>query len=357
MKCGVCSALYKTKTAGSWRCAGCLESGKLPRGWPKRPLCKCGCKGRVKWVGARKSGHWAKFIRFHHMRLPTANAHRVGSIPHNKGTLVKHRFVCGICGTEFFNRDRRRKYCNAACYQISMTGRLNIRYNADSPTHVVPLHKRRESCAACGEEYTPHAPTQLRCVLCQDNPQRAAPLCECGCRNKTTWQPTVGFSKWVRGHHMRIGEKRASPHNSGIDSRITTECQQCGDFFKTYDTEAKFCGRNCTTLARTKGVRPAGYHVRRNYVYVVGPDGKKVRQHRLVMAEHLGRKLKKTEVVHHKNNDPSSNEPANLHCFHCQRCHAYYHTRLPKLAYRYEAAHNINGKKIKPPKENFDLDD
>ena len=40
-----------------------------------------------------------------------------------------------------------------------------------------------------------------------------------------------------------------------------------------------------------------------------------VMEHRLIVAQHLGRPLKRTEVVHHIDHDPSNNDPANLMLF------------------------------------------
>ncbi len=53
-------------------------------------------------------------------------------------------------------------------------------------------------------------------------------------------------------------------------------------------------------------------------------------EHRVVMEKKLGRYLTSEEVVHHKDFNPSNNDPDNLELFANQQEHALYHQEIAR---------------------------
>lgn len=102
------------------------------------------------------------------------------------------------------------------------------------------------------------------------------------------------------------------------------ECQICGETFPFIVGRAKFqpglyCSRVCSNKADKPGRREARggkgrYINREGYVLIqTGRSPQKFeREHRLVMAEHLGRPLLPEETVHHKNGVRTDNRLENL---------------------------------------------
>jgi len=68
-----------------------------------------------------------------------------------------------------------------------------------------------------------------------------------------------------------------------------------------------------------------GWHTNDEGYLVMWIEGKEVRQHRLVMEQHLGRKLTKLEVVHHIDNDKLNNNIDNLKLYATTAEHTRYH--------------------------------
>lgn len=119
------------------------------------------------------------------------------------------------------------------------------------------------------------------------------------------------YGKTKRCYHCSPGRRR---------SRIERVCEACGLSFEVIPAQLKvrgggrFCSRSCKHDAARGVERATGTRYVNQQGYVVVKVG--VREydleHRLVMAEMLGRPLETDEHVHHINHDKADNRRENL---------------------------------------------
>lgn len=94
-------------------------------------------------------------------------------------------------------------------------------------------------------------------------------------------------------------------------------------------------GKKCPETSMEKNGSWKGGRVLRTGYYSIKipthPQADKqgyVKEHRLIMENHLGRYLMKSEVVHHKNKDIKDNRIENLELFSSNSKHMKYHNEL-----------------------------
>jgi len=109
-------------------------------------------------------------------------------------------------------------------------------------------------------------------------------------------------------------------------NKVTMVCKHCGIKFKISPSHVAqgggiYCGRKCYAAARRTGF------LAKNGYMKIGINGKKVYEHRLVMAEALGRDLTADEVVHHIDGDRLNNAIENLQLFPNNSAHTKFHRK------------------------------
>jgi hypothetical protein len=134
---------------------------------------------------------------------------------------------------------------------------------------------------------------------------------------------TKHYQKWKKYGNPEYIKDLGRPK-----SGINFVCKECGNTFyrspseiekaKKHNSECKFCSKKCGydhSRGKQKKIVPLEErewkHNRKGYLSTT-VRGKTVLQHRWIIEKHLGRKLKKIEIIHHLNGIKDDNRIENL---------------------------------------------
>lgn len=143
--------------------------------------------------------------------------------------------------------------------------------------------------------------------------------------------------------------------------KLERTCVTCGSKFLAYPNQvkrgfARFCTKSCQVKNQhankvpigTRGTKRDKHHNWKGgrfldsdgYVRVLAPDhfhtfkNGYVHEHVMIMERIIGRRIKRSEVVHHKDEDKTNNNPSNLELMtRSQHC-AHHEVRVKSLPSR-----------------------
>ncbi len=127
------------------------------------------------------------------------------------------------------------------------------------------------------------------------------------------------------------------PWNKGLTKETSEGLRQTSEKMKgennsQYGKRPWNKGLECSyQLGEKNPAWKGGKHISRGYMTIRNKQGKYIRESRILIEKHIGRKLDSREVTHHLDGDKTNNNIENLHLFLNQSKHMKYHFHLRSL--------------------------
>lgn len=195
--------------------------------------------------------------------------------------------TCAVCGCQWMptntTQAKRNKTCSWECAKKML---------AQAPRKRKPL----PICQQCGKEFKPKGRAYGKAKFCDRKCSAAHRMAQPGELERVKKIAATGRNGWTE-------ESRAS-------------------YLENMTGEKNPAWKGGVTFMRKHGNYKPIKYVRcpAEFLPMARKDGY-VMEHRLIVAQRLGRCLSRTEVVHHVNHDPQDNRPENLELFPDNRTH------------------------------------